>query len=85
MLFTVQEIVQTAHLNDALDIKLLTNTGEHECLAQVETVAAPPAELLMKAKIQFAKKRLFDHIQTLQQKNLQQRREIYEIIKQSDQ
>ena len=33
MLFTVQEIVRTTHLNDALDIKLLTNTGEHECLA----------------------------------------------------
>lgn len=85
MLFTAQEIVPSHTLHDALAISFLASTGEYECLAEITTVQAPSSEILMKAKIQFAKKNLFGLIQTLQQMNLEKRREIYEVIKQADQ
>ena len=60
-------------------------TGEYECLAEIATIEAPSSEILMKAKIQFAKRNLFALIQSLQQMNLDQRRATYEVIKQADQ
>ena len=38
----------------------------------------------MQAKIKFARKRVFDYIQTLQEKTRQERKQIYEMIKQID-
>ena len=85
MLFTAQEIVPTQSLHDALAISFVAATGEYECLAEIATIEAPSSEILMKAKIQFAKRNLFALIQSLQQMNLDQRRATYEVIKQADQ
>ena len=85
MLFTAQEIVLTNTLNNSLAATFIAATGQYECLAEIVTVEAPQTEVLMKAKIQFARKKLFSLIQTLQQKDLKTRRETYDQIKRDDQ
>ena len=68
----------TNTLNDALAASFLTVTGQYECLAEILAVEAPSAEVLAKAKIQNARKALFSLIQTLQNKNLENRIKTYE-------
>lgn len=51
---------------------------------QYDAVQDPQPEILLKAKLQFAKKRMFDFIQKLQQKNRDERQIIYTQIKSID-
>ena len=51
---------------------------------QYDAVQDPQPEILLKAKLQFAKKRMFDFIQKLQQKNRDERQVIYSQIKSID-
>ena len=51
---------------------------------QYDAVQDPQPEILLKAKLQFAKKRMFDFIQKLQQKNRDERQVIYTQIKSID-
>ena len=51
---------------------------------QYDAVQDPQPEILLKAKLQFAKKRMFDFIQKLQQKNRDERQIIYSQIKSID-
>ena len=74
----------TNTLHDALAASFLTVTGQYECLAEILAVEAPSAEVLAKAKIQNARKALFSLIQTLQNKNLENRIKTYEQIKRDD-
>ena len=43
-----------------------------------ETVTDPAPEILLRAKLQFSKKRMFDYIQILQQKSRDERMQIYQ-------
>ena len=65
-------------------MKLLVVTGQEDLNLEFETVQNPKPEILMQSKLQFSKKRVFDYIQTLQQKSLEDRKSIYQMIKQID-
>ena len=49
-------------LTAGLSLQLLTVTGDHELIVDFETVQVPNPEILMQAKLQFSKKRIFDFI-----------------------
>ena len=63
---------------------MLTKSGEYECAIKVDAVEEPEVEILIKARLQLTKKRLFKYIQELQKKDKDERKEIYELIKSLD-
>ena len=68
-------------LTDQLVFKLIVDGVEHDISLEFETVHDPSAELLLRSKIEFNQKRMFNFIQELQQKNRDERKAIYEKIK----
>ena len=81
---TYQTVINQAVLTDHLVLKLIAVDGEHVLDIQYDAVQDPQPEILLKAKLQFAKKRMFDFIQKLQQKNRDERQVIYTQIKSID-
>ena len=84
VLATVQQIQKTDLLNDMLSITMLTKSGEYVCAVEVENCEDPAPEMVIKAKLQLTRKSLFDHIQTLQLLKREERKAIFEQIKQLD-
>ena len=71
-------------LTEQLVFKLVTNGVEHDIDLEFETVQDPQPELLLRAKLEFNQKRMFNFIQELQQKSREERLAIYQQIKQID-
>lgn len=71
-------------LNENLKVKMLTHITEAEMRVEFETQQDPAPEILMQARMQFSKKRIFDFIQELQKKDKDERQAIYGQIKQID-
>ena len=46
-------------------LKLVTVTGDIELEVEYETVQDPKPEMILQAKLQFQKKRIFDYVQEL--------------------
>ena len=84
ILLTHQAVVKASVLTDDLTLKLVTVMGETELQVVFQTEHEPRPEILLQSKLQFAKTRLFNHIQDLQQKNREERLAIYQLIKQID-
>ena len=80
VLATVQQVQKTALVNELLQVTVITATGEYTCKVSVETTQEPKPEMLIKARLEFNKKRLFDFIQKLQKKSLAERKAIYKDI-----
>ena len=81
ILLTHQEVVKAEVLSNTLVLRLVTTTGETDLEVEFETQHDPRPEILLQASLQFAKTRLFKHIQDLQQKTRKERLEIYQLIK----
>ena len=81
---TYQQVLAQEVLTDNLVIKLICQDGEHDLDCEYETVTDPAPEILLRSKLQFAKKRMFDYIQILQQKSRDERLTIYQQIKAID-
>lgn len=62
----------------------MTNGVEHDIDLDFETVHDPQPELILRAKLEFNQKRMFNFIQELQQKSREERLAIYQQIKQID-
>ena len=58
---------------------------EYSCRLEAELIEKPENEILIKAKLQMCKRKLFLYIQELQTKDLQGRKPIYELIRKLDQ
>ena len=58
---------------------------EFSCRLEADLIEKPKNEILIKAKLQMSKRKLFVYIQELQTKDLQGRKPIYELIKKLDQ
>ena len=67
-------------MNELLQVTIVTKTGEFTCKVSVEGAQKPKPEMLIKARLEFNKKRLFDYIQELQKKSLAERKVIYKEI-----
>ena len=80
-----QEVLRQELLTQHLVLKLIVNGVEYDLTVDYETVQEPNADILLQAKLQFSKKRMFDFIQELQKKDKNARKGIYEQIKQIDQ
>ena len=78
---TVQQVQQTALVNELLQVTVVTKSGEYICNVEVETTEEPKPEMLIKARLEHNKKRLFDFIQDLQKKPLAARKKIYDEIR----
>ena len=85
ILISYQGVIRQSILTDQLRLKLITQAGGEEDLSiDFETVQEPKPQLMIKAKLQFAKRRVFDCIQELQKKGQQERQAIYQQVKQID-
>ncbi len=84
ILLTHQAVVKKEVLTDNLVLKLVTVTGEVPLQAEYETVQEPKPEMVLQAKLEFQKKRVFDFVQELQKKGQEDRKKIYAKIKQID-
>ena len=60
------------------------NGIEYPCSLEKEQVENPESEILIKAKLLFAKRKLFGFIQELQIKTLEERKTIYKSIQKLD-
>ena len=49
-------------MTDHLDVKLVTAIGQTDLAIEYETVQDPKPEILLQAKLSFAKKKMFDFI-----------------------
>lgn len=78
---THQAVVQQDLLTDQLIFKLIIDGVEHDIDIEFENVQDPSPELLLRSKMEFNQKRMFNFIQELQQKNREERMAIYERIK----
>ena len=81
---THQAVVEQTMLTEQLLLKLVVNGVEHDIDLDFETVQDPAAEMILRAKLEFNQKRMFDFIQELQKKGRAERMEIYQRIKQID-
>lgn len=57
-----QTIAETDMLTEHLSMTLLVSGVPHNLVVEFETVQEPSPNVLMKARLQFAKKRIFDFI-----------------------
>ena len=60
-----QAIFKKEVLNETLTVQLRSIIGFEDLSLEFETVTDPSPEIFMQSKIKFAKKRVFDYIQTL--------------------
>ena len=65
-------------------MQLATVLGETDLAVEFETVHEPRSEILIQARLMFAKSRLFKFIQELQKIGLSERQIVYQQIKQID-
>lgn len=72
-----QAVFKKEILNQTLTVELRTVIGWEDLDLEFETVHDPKPEIVMQSKIQFARKRVFDYIQTLREKTRQERKQIY--------
>lgn len=72
-------------LTEHLKMRLIIMGEPQDLNIEFETVQEPSPNVLMNAKLQYAKKKMFDFIQELQKKPKDARKGIYEQIKMLDQ
>ena len=84
ILLTYQAVVPAKILTNELNIQLVTSIGETNLSVEFETVIDPRPEILLSARLQFAKTRLFNLIQELQKVDRNGRQALYAQIKQID-
>lgn len=63
---THQAVVNQNLLTELLVFKIVANGVEHDIDLEFETVQDPLPELILRAKLEFNKKRMFNFIQELQ-------------------
>ena len=85
VLVSTQQTYPTNHLNQInLSLKIL-NGVEYECKLKLELIESPEADMLIKAKLSYSKRKLFAYIQEMQVKDLEARKVIYDLIRKLDQ
>lgn len=57
---------------------MVTNGVEHDIDLEFETVQDPKPEMILRAKLEFNQKRMFNFIQELQKKGREERMAIYQ-------
>lgn len=65
ILLSHQAVVKQVMLSNALSVSMITAIGETQLEVDFETTQDVRPEILMQAKLQFARKRIFDFIQEL--------------------
>ena len=73
ILLSYQAVLPARIMTDQLKMQLVTSVGETDLAVEFETVLDPRPEILLQAKLQFAKTRLFNAIQDLQKHNRKER------------
>ena len=53
---------------------------EYKCKLKLELIESPEADMLIKAKLSYSKRKLFAYIQEMQVKDLEARKVIYDLI-----
>lgn len=62
IIITYQAVATKDLMTDHLNVKLVTAIGQTDLVIEYETVQDPKPEILMQAKLSFAKKKIFDFI-----------------------